>query len=442
MSNSTEFQASLDQFAEQLRRLKADRGNPTLEKIVSRAARAPGGNRLSKSTLSGAFKGKHLQRVDGLMCLVRTLLSYDADGRYRAVEHRAPELELWRSRWRDLEELRRTAAQTGAPVPAEPLGRAVSPMAVRALACMLGQGRVLPLPPLRGPAESYDAVAFSPDGRFLALGGYDGTVYLQDPVTGAEAAGPLVGHGDIVRDLSFSGDGQWLASVADDGAVWLWDLTYRNPVGGRLPDGYGARDVVAVSPDGRTVAAGRSHGLVDVWDTATRERVTTLNTGFWSEALAFSPDGSLLAAAGSKRALRLWSTATWHPAGDTIVDGCHDLAFSPDGRLLAAATSHGSVELWDPLALGSGSPVVVFPSTSTDVMTSVAFSPDGRFLAGAGLDGVVRLWRSDGMLLDTPLETPSKELYCIAFSPDGGLLAAVGDTDQVQVWIPPHGNTG
>ncbi|MBT2447745.1 WD40 repeat domain-containing protein [Streptomyces sp. ISL-43] len=442
MSNATEFQAGLDQFAEQLRRLREERGGPVLKKIVSRADGLRGTSPLSTAALSEAFSGKRLQRMDSLMSLVHTLLSYDEDGRQCAVDRRAPEMEAWRTRWRALDQLRTQGRRTGVCAPAEPIAGAVSPMAVRALADVLVRGRVVSLTPFTAPAESYDTLAFSPDGRYLALGGSDGSVYLRDPATGEDAADPLVGHQDIVRDLAFSGDGRRLASVAEDGTVWLWDLSYRNPVGGRLPDGKGVRDAVAVSPDGRTVAAGGPRGLVHLWDTATRELITTLNAGFWSEALGFSPDGALLAAGGSRGALRLWSSATWAPAGDTVLDGCYGAAFSPDGSLIAVAGPRGSVGLWDPLALASG-PVREVSSTSTDAVSAVAFSPDGRLLAGAGLDGTVRLWHAaDGLPLTDPLETPYSEVYCVAFSPDGGLLAAVGDTDVVQVWIPPHGDTG
>ncbi|AWZ06341.1 hypothetical protein DRB89_18845 [Streptomyces sp. ICC4] len=443
VSNATEFQAGLDQFAEQLRRLKEERGNPVLKKIVTRADGLKGATPLSTAALSEAFSGKRLQRMDSLMSLVHTLLSYDEDGRQLAVDRRAPEMEAWRTRWRTLDQLRTQGRRTGAAAPAEPLGSPVSPLAVRALADVLDRGHVVPLPPFEGPVDSYDALAFSPDGRYLALGGSDGAVYLRDPATGEEAAGPLVGHQDIVRDLAFSGDGRWLASVAEDETVWLWDLTYRHPVGGRLPDGSGARDVVAVSPDGKTVAAGGPKGLVHLWDTASRDGVRSLETEFRSEALEFSPDGALLAASGSRGALRLWSTATWEIAGDTILNGCYDLAFSPDGTVLAAAGSPGTVELWDPLDVRSGSPVRKVASTSAEAVYAVAFSPDGRLVAGGGRDGSVRVWHAaDGLPLTDPLETPHNEIYSVAVSPDGGLLAAVGDTDLVQVWILPHGQPG
>ncbi|MEU7159464.1 WD40 repeat domain-containing protein [Streptomyces chrestomyceticus] len=436
--NKTEFTAELEGLAEELRRLRADRGSPTLTKIVARAAAMPGASSLSVSALSEAFSGKRLQRVDSLMTLVRTLLSYDEDGNRRSIPRAAPEMEVWRSRWRGLDQLRSPSKRRSSAVTAaQPPSHVVSPLALRVLTEDLVRGYALPLTPLDGPAAGHDALAFSPDGRYLALGGSDGAVHLQDPVTGQAVAGPLAGHQGIVRDVAFSPDGRLLASSGDGGPVWLWDMTFRSPVGGSLPDSQGALDSVAFSPDGRLLAAVGFGQYVYLWDTVTREMITTLDIGSpRADALAFSPDGTHLAAATSDGSLRLWSPATWEVTGDVAVGDCCDIAFSPDGNLLASAGADGAVRLWDHLA--PVDTVRVMMSASARAVSAVAFSPDGGLLAGAMMDGTVHLWDpTNGQPLSDPFHAPLTEAYAVAFSPDGGLLAAVGHDKTVQRWITP-----
>jgi WD40 repeat protein len=67
-------------------------------------------------------------------------------------------------------------------------------------------------------------MAFSRDGRRLALACWDHTVKLWDPETGQDIL-TLRGHTGRVSSVAFSPDGQRIASAGEDKTVRLWDAT-------------------------------------------------------------------------------------------------------------------------------------------------------------------------------------------------------------------------
>jgi len=67
-------------------------------------------------------------------------------------------------------------------------------------------------------------VAWSPDGRFLAVGSTGSDIFLWDMTTSQPLA-KLGGHTDISDQLAWSPAGNRLASVARDGTLQIWDLS-------------------------------------------------------------------------------------------------------------------------------------------------------------------------------------------------------------------------
>jgi WD40 repeat protein len=115
-------------------------------------------------------------------------------------------------------------------------------------------------------------VAFSPDGKLLAVAYSDGYVRLWNPVTG-QAVGGFVpagaGSGGSVSGVAFSPDGQLLAAAYGDGYVRLWNPVTRQAVGVPLPAYAGsvaAVNGVAFSPDGKLLATADADGTVRTWD--------------------------------------------------------------------------------------------------------------------------------------------------------------------------------
>jgi WD40 repeat protein len=148
-------------------------------------------------------------------------------------------------------------------------------------------------------------LAFSPDGRVLALGCGRPAVRRWDVASGEELA-PLPGNRSRLSAIAFSPDGQVLAACLDEGPednVWLWD-----PISGSVTACFpGPVAGLAFSPDSRLLATVGRDGCL-------RLRRTTdghlLGSFRWHQsdinAVAFSPDGQWLATGGGEDRVKLW----------------------------------------------------------------------------------------------------------------------------------------
>lgn len=154
----------------------------------------------------------------------------------------------------------------------------------------------------------------------------------------------------ILQSVAFSPDGRFLAVSPNRYDVRIFDLVDEIWLA-KIPTSFtGAVNTMVFSPDGVSLATGHYDGLVNVWDFRTGARLLSFSTQEVIQSLAFSPDGRLIATGGSfqNSFVRLWSagsgtllrTLEGHTAGVT------NLIFSPNRQFLVSASYDGVLRLW------------------------------------------------------------------------------------------------
>lgn len=288
---------------------------------------------------------------------------------------------------------------------------------------------------LSGQTDVVWSVAFSPDGKTVALGDANYKIILWDVSTGKPSGPALEGHKNTVTSLAFSPDGKTLASGSADSTVGLWDVNTRQPTGPRLEGHKNVVWRVTYSPDGKLLASSSSDYSIILWNTETQQRVGSPLKGHTDIVydVAFSPDGKTLASGSNDKTIIFWDVATQQRIGAPLKG--HDktvysVAFSPNGRTLASGSDDQTILLWD---VATQQPIHPPLTGHTDAVRSLTFTPDGKFLISGSHDGTIRRWDMSSVhAIEPPLTGHTGNVYSVAASPDGKMLAS-GGADQTGI---------
>jgi WD40 repeat protein len=315
------------------------------------------------------------------------------------------------------------------------------------------------------------SVAFSPDGKLLAVGRCAQEdckreeTRFWDLTARAFLAHPLQDRGDVT---AFAPEGGILAFTRSEKTIIFWDIASGQPQGMPLETPYGTITKLFFAVDGKMLVsqstrehAGQPETTLAIWDVATRELrgVRTVKDGRVYDTLAISADGHRLAVTEGGQ-LFVLDLATDRltkskPYGDADVA---EAAFSPDGKILAAVSNEcgdfcysSTVQLWDlvkkkPLGASFQVPYVVH---------ALAFSPDGHRLATGGCvqaaatcqHGAIDVWAvhtsgdEEQPHYAMPLAS-SSVVSMLAFQPKTGeMLVSRNDDGTTMLWRLPMENT-
>ena len=185
------------------------------------------------------------------------------------------------------------------------------------------------------------SVAFSEDGKYLAVGSSDGSIALLEVPT-LKKIKTLTGHSAGVWTLIFGrGDGV-LVSGSMDATVKIWQ--WKTEASATLVGHSDEVRSVAISPNGELLASGSRDNTAIIWDADTGRELERLkghshnveSVAFWIDKTDQSEPHLKLITASSDSTLKCWNVDCQRNRGIVFdVTSIPPLKLSPDGNRLA-----------------------------------------------------------------------------------------------------------
>lgn len=200
-------------------------------------------------------------------------------------------------------------------------------------------------------SETVWAAVFNPNGapQVVVTASADHEARLWDLATDTEKSHKL--QNDEVNKAAISPDGRWVATAGDDGTGYILDAKTFQPVGRPLQPGSGkALDFVAFSPDSRTVVTASQDNTARLWDVPSGNPVgQPMRHAGWVEAATFSADGKYVVTASADRTARVWDARTGLPLSEPMRHSgdVYMARFSPtDSSLVVTASFDHTARIW------------------------------------------------------------------------------------------------
>lgn len=273
------------------------------------------------------------------------------------------------------------------------------------------------------------SVTWSPDGRFLATGCYDGMARIWD--NQGNLVTLLREHTGPVFSLKWNKAGNYILSGSYDRRAIVWNAATGEMVKSFMLHAGPVLDVDWKDAD--VFATCSSDRVIYICRVSSAEPNTAAQTlsGHQDEvnAVCWSPGGALLASCSDDSTAKIWTaesglkfdlkghakeifTLRWTPTGAGSANPTKEL-------YLCTASFDGTVKVWS----GESGEMVYNLCKQVQPVYSLAPSPNGEFIATGSLGGNVSIWSlTRGELLK---ETQgSGDTFDVSWSYDGSLLCS------------------
>jgi len=330
-------------------------------------------------------------------------------------------------------------------------------------------------PPVYQLPPVITSLDYSPDSQLLAVSGYHEV--LLHKADGSGLVARLIGRSERINAVAFSPDGKLLAVAGGSpgrlGEIQIWDVEKKKlklSIAVTFDTLYG----VSWSNDGTKIAFGCADNTLRAIDAETGQQILYQGAHTdWVLGTVFSKDSSYLVSISRDRSMKLTEVATQRFIDNitsitpgALKGGLQTVARNPqktDQKVKSTAAGTDMTEKWyDELLIGGSDGVprlykmhrtqkrvigddfnkIREYSAMPGRINAVAFAPDGKqFVAGSSLDGKgeVRIYQTaDGNIM-SKLDGQPGAVYAIAWRPDGAQIAVAGFDGSVRLMDPENG---